>query len=144
MKQKQILGVVLLVVVVALTVYALYPTSTEPVVSDETGVITYMDVSAAEAKDLIENNPALIVIDVSPYWAEGHLPRAVNYYPSSALQTAISSGELNPNNEYLVYCHADGPSRNGAQALIDAGFTTVYRLESHFGGWSVAGYEIEY
>jgi rhodanese-related sulfurtransferase len=142
MKKGQTLGLIIAIVVIGLLIYSLYPSSSEPVVSEETGV-TYMDVNAAEAKELIDTNADLIVIDVSPHWAEGHLPRAISYYPSSALQEAISSGELNPNAEYLVYCHADGPSRSGAQALIDAGFGTVYRLESHFGGWSAAGYPIE-
>ncbi len=31
-------------------------------------MISYTDVSAAEAKQLIENNPELIVIDVSPHY----------------------------------------------------------------------------
>lgn len=102
---------------------------------------SYRDVSAAEAKKLIDENPGLIVIDVSPHYDEGHLPGAINYYPLSALLNAIPT--LDENVMYLIYCHADGPSRNGAQALIDAGFTNVYRLESHFGGWVAAGYEIE-
>ena len=107
--------------------------------SEETN--SYMDVSAAVARQLIEDNPDLIIIDVSPLYDDGHLPGAVSYYPSSVLQNAIPT--LDSNAMYLIYCHADGPSRNGAQALIDAGFTNVYRLESHFGGWQEAGYEIE-
>jgi len=149
MEKKSIIGIVVAVIILAVLVWMFYPStnveqsSTSSESSPGQMQATYMDVSAAQAKDLIDSNPNLIVIDVSPHWAEGHLPRAVSYYPSSALQSAINSGELDPNDEYLVYCHADGPSRNGAQALIDAGFTTVYRLESHFGGWESAGYEIE-
>ena len=40
----------------------------------------YMDVTAAEAKELIDNNPDLIILDVSPKYDDGHLPGAVNYY----------------------------------------------------------------
>jgi rhodanese-related sulfurtransferase len=110
-------------------------------INDLDGTNSYMDVSAAEAKQLIEDNPDLIVIDVSPHYAAGHLPRAISYYPLSELQTAIPN--LDSNAMYLVYCHADGPSRAGAQILVDEGFANVYRLESHFGGWQAAGYEIE-
>jgi rhodanese-related sulfurtransferase len=100
----------------------------------------YTDVSAAEAKQLIEDTPNLVIIDVSPHYDKGHLPGSIGYYPSSELQAAIPT--LDAEATYLVYCHADGPSRSGAQALADAGLT-VYRLESHFSGWQDAGYDIE-
>jgi len=38
---------------------------------------TYIDVSPAEAKALIDENPDLIIIDVSPHYDDGHLPGAV-------------------------------------------------------------------
>ena len=104
--------------------------------------VSYMDISAADAKDLIDNNPDLIVIDVSPHYDKGHLPGAVHYYiGDGSLDAAIPS--LDPNAEYLVYCHVDSVAIAGAQKLIDAGFTTVYRLEGNYGGWVEAGYEVE-
>ncbi len=103
---------------------------------------TYIDVSPAEAKELIEKNPDLIIIDVSPFYSQGHIPGAVHYYlGDGSLDEAIPT--LDKNGKYLVYCHSDGPSIQGAQALIDAGFTTVYRLEGNYGAWVDAGYDIE-
>ena len=103
---------------------------------------TYIDVSPEEAKNLIDTNPDLIVIDVSPHYDEGHLPGAVHYYlGDGSLDAVIPS--LDPNGEYLVYCHVDSVAIAGAQRLIDAGFTTVYRLEGNFGAWRAAGYPIE-
>lgn len=139
MERKQAISIVIAVAVVILLIYYLYPQGT-PETNIETGA-SYMDVSAAEAKDLIDNNLELIVIDVSPHYANGHLPRAISYYPISTLEADISN--LDPNAMYLIYCHADGPSRSGAQVLVDAGFENIYRLESHFSGWQAAGYEIE-
>ena len=102
----------------------------------------YIDVSPQEAKNLIDTNPDLIVIDVSPHYDQGHLPRAVHYYlGDGSLDAAIPS--LDPNGEYLVYCHIDSVAISGAQKLIDAGFTTVYRLEGNYGAWRDAGYPIE-
>ena len=73
---------------------------------------------------------------------QGHLPRAVSYYlGDDPLDNAIPT--LDKNAMYLVYCHADGPSRTGAQKLIDTGFTNVYRLDSHYDGWVNAGYPVE-
>ena len=110
------------------------PTEQEP--------ITYMDVSPAEAKNLIDTTPDLIVIDVSPHYDRGHLPGAVHYYlGDGSLDAAIPS--LDPNGKYLVYCHVDSVAISGAQKLIDAGFTTVYRLDGNYGGWVAAGYEVE-
>ena len=98
----------------------------------------YVDVSPAEAKELIETMPNLVVIDVSPHYAAGHLPRAVNYYlGDGSLDTAIPT--LDKNVPYLVYCHVDSVSITGAQKLIDAGFAQVYRLEGNYSAWVAAG-----
>jgi Raf kinase inhibitor-like YbhB/YbcL family protein len=102
----------------------------------------YMDVTAAEAKELIDNNPDLIIIDVSPKYDEGHLPGAVNYYlGDGSLDAAIP--DLDPEGMYLVYCHVDSVSISGAQKLVDAGFMNVYRLEGNYAAWVDAGYDVE-
>ncbi len=102
----------------------------------------YIDVTAAEAKDLIDNNPDIIIIDVSPNYDEGHIPGAVNYYiGDGSLDAAIPT--LDKNKTYLVYCHVDSASISGAKKLVDAGFTTVYRLEGNYQAWVDAGYPIE-
>ena len=104
--------------------------------------VGYMDISPAEAKKMIDENPNLIVIDVSPNYAKGHLPRAINYYVGDgSLDKAISG--LDKNAEYLVYCHVDSASILGSQKLIDAGFKNVYRLEGNYQAWLDAGYPIE-
>ena len=102
----------------------------------------YTDISATEAKQLIDDNPDLIIIDVSPVYAAGHLPGAVNYYfGDGSLDAAIPM--LDKNATYLVYCHAESASRLGAQKLVDAGFVNVYRLEGDYQAWVEAGYPIE-
>jgi rhodanese-related sulfurtransferase len=103
---------------------------------------SYIDVTPAEAKDLIDNNPDLIIIDVSPAYADGHLPGAVNYYlGDGSLDKAIPT--LDKNKMYLVYCHVDSVAIQGAQKLVDAGFKHVYRLEDNYSAWVDAGYPIE-
>jgi rhodanese-related sulfurtransferase len=102
----------------------------------------YTDVTPAEAAALIEANPALVIIDVSPLWAEGHLPGAVSYpVGDGSLDAAIPM--LDKMAMYLVYCHGDEPSMLGAQKLVDAGFAKVYRLAGNYGAWVAAGYEVE-
>lgn len=107
--------------------------------ADQTG---YIDVTAAEAKELIDTTADLIIIDVSPSYDNGHIPGAINYYiGDGSLDDAIPS--LDAEVPYLVYCHVDSASISGAQKLVDAGFTTVYRLEGNYQAWVDAGYDIE-
>lgn len=102
----------------------------------------YVDVSPAKAKELIEKTPGIVIIDVSPAYAKGHLPGAVNYYlGDGSLDKAIPT--LDKNKTYLVYCHVDRVSIQGAQKLVDAGFKKVYRLKGNYKAWVDAGYPIE-
>ena len=103
---------------------------------------TYVDLTPAEAKALIDEEPDLMIIDVSPHYANGHLPGAINYYlGDGSLDAAIPT--LDKDGKYLVYCHVDSVAIRGAQKLIDAGFTNVYRLEGNYAAWVQAGYDIE-
>jgi len=108
----------------------------------DTMKISYMDVSPQEANDLIEQMPGLVIVDVSPNYAKGHLPGAVNYYVGDgSLDEAIPT--LDKSLPYLVYCHVDSAAIAGAQKLVNAGFTKVYRLEGNYSGWVEAGFPIE-
>lgn len=103
---------------------------------------SYMDLPPAEAKALIEKTPDIIIIDVSPAYAKGHLPKAVNYYlGDGSLDKAIP--QLDKDKTYLVYCHVESASIQGAQKLVDAGFKKVYRLKGDYKAWVDAGYPIE-
>jgi len=103
---------------------------------------SYMEVTPQEAKALIDENPDLVIIDVSPAYADGHLPGAVNYYVGDgSLDNAIPM--LNKNGKYLVYCHVQSASVLGAQKLVDAGFKNVYRLKGEYKAWVDAGYPVE-
>jgi rhodanese-related sulfurtransferase len=108
--------------------------------SDSTN--TYIDLSPSEAKELIDSNPDLIIIDVSPFYAQGHIPGSINYYlGDGSLDAAIPM--LDKNKVYLVYCHVDSVSIAGANKLIEAGFKNVYRLEGNYSAWVDAGYPVE-
>lgn len=137
MKLRLIMGILLLASVIAVGAVAGCTPGQE---EEEEG--SYTDISAAEAKQLIDDNLDVIIIDVSPIYAAGHLPGAVNYYVGDgSLDAAIPT--LDENATYLVYCHAESASRQGAQKLVDAGFTNVYRLEGEYDAWVDAGYPIE-
>ena len=138
---KKLAAVALFVAAIAVVSVVLLYFNQAGDTGEENGA-TYIDISAEKAKNLIDTNPDLIVIDVSPQYDNGHLPGAVHYYlGDGSLDAAIPS--LDPNGEYLVYCHIDSVAIAGAQKLIDAGFTKVYRLDGNYGAWIAAGYPIE-
>lgn len=106
------------------------------------GEASYIDVPPAEAKALIDSTPGIIIIDVSPAYAKGHLPKAVHYYlGDGSLDRAIPT--LDKNRTYLVYCHVDSVAIQGARKLVDAGFKKVYRLKGNYSAWVAAGYPVE-
>ena len=105
---------------------------------------TYQDIKPDEAYERYLNNEFDLIIDVVglDIYSLGHLPGAVNYiWADGTLNSKIS--ELDPTLTYLVYCHTDPPSTASAQALVNAGFENVYRLEGNFASWKNSGYPIE-
>lgn len=117
-------------------------TTSTPTKTSEEDSNTYMDITVAEAKDLIDTTPELVILDVSNSYKNGHIPGAINYYVGDgSLDEAIPS--LDQDVPYLVYCHVDSASISGAEKLIEAGFEKVYRLEGNYSAWVDAGYEVE-
>jgi len=102
----------------------------------------YTDLTPEQAKQLIDSTPDLVILDVSPIYADGHLPGAINYYiGDGSLEAALPS--LDMSVPYLVYCHTDSASIGGAELLVAAGFPEVYRLEGNYSAWVAAGYDVE-
>lgn len=144
---KKLLTVIIIIVIVV-GIYFIYKSVAnkeggemmdDEMTSEEVG---YTDISPAEAKDMIDNNANLVVIDVSPNYAQGHLPGALEYpLGDGSLDMALPA--LDKNMDYLVYCHTDSASMSGAEKLVEAGFDPVYRLEGNYAAWVDAGYPIE-
>lgn len=105
---------------------------------------TYMDIKPDEAYEKWLNEEFDLIIDVVglDIYSLGHLPGAVNYvWADGTLNNMIPT--LDKNLTYLVYCHTDPPSTASAQAMVNAGFENIYRLEGNFKAWKDAGYPIE-
>lgn len=143
MKKSGLILIAVVVFALIIAGYMLYaPQETIEDNSQEEIAASYVDISSPEAKELIDNNPDIIIVDVSPDYENGHLPGAVGYYlGDGSLDEALQT--LDKEATYLVYCRFDSASRAGAQKFIDAGFMNVYRLEDHYSGWVAHGYPIE-
>lgn len=106
--------------------------------------VSFVDIVAGMAKSKTDAGDFEAIFDVSPHYNEQHIPGAMNANASgggTVLSTLIAG--LDQTKNYLVYCHADGPSMAGAQLMEDAGFKNVFRLEGNFGAWTGAGYATE-
>ncbi|MCJ7767559.1 hypothetical protein MUP79_04135 [Candidatus Bathyarchaeota archaeon] len=87
----------------------------------------YTDVSVVEAKNMIDQRPWLVVLDVrneSEYDA-GHIRNAVLI---PVWQLASRLNELDKNDEILVYCKKGGRSAAASLTLADNGFSHVYNM----------------
>lgn len=100
--------------------------------------LAHIDVNSLEAKNMIDSNDQLIVIDVREvleYCATtGHIPGALNYpWGSGILQQRYE--ELPRDGEILVYCHS-GYRSNLASEFLDANdFLYVYDMLGGFSSW---------
>lgn len=139
-QMKKSIALLFLVVVLGLMIMGCTNTQPADEKIDDQG--NYTDVSVMEASDLIDSTEDLVIIDVSPAYDKGHLPGAINYpVADGSLADAIPT--LDEEAIYLVYCHTDEASMEGAQTLVDAGFENVYRLDGNYSGWVDEGLAVE-
>jgi rhodanese-related sulfurtransferase len=98
----------------------------------------HTDVSAQEAKAMIDANENLILVDVrevSEYCdPAGHIPGALNYpWNSGVLQQQYE--DIPVDGEILVHCRSGYRSNLAAQFLDSKGFLYVYDMLGGFLAW---------
>ena len=94
------------------------------------------NVSAAEAKTIIETNAKIVqVLDVRTpeEWKGGHLTMAKHINVNDA-DFAAKVDKLDKTKPVVVYCAAGGRSSRAASVLASKGFKTVYNVSN--GGYS--------
>ena len=98
----------------------------------------HTDVTPEQAKQMIDTNNELIVIDVrelSEYCSYGHIPGALNYPWNSAVLQARYT-ELPVNAEILAVCGVGGRSNNAANFLDSHGFIHIYDMLGGMSAWT--------
>ena len=111
--------------------------------------LAHTDVTAEQARDLIDSTDDLTVVDVrEPYeysGTRGHIPGALNYpWNSGVLQAKYE--ELSVDGPILVVCASGGRSNRAANFLDSMGFSMVYDMLGGMGAWiweTVTGNEPE-
>ena len=106
------------------------------VMSTITAFAQVNNVSAAEAKKIIETNAKTVqVLDVRTpeEWKGGHLTMAKHINVNDA-DFAAKVDKLDKTKPVVVYCAAGGRSSRAASVLASKGFKTVYNVSN--GGYS--------
>lgn len=92
---------------------------------------TYQRISAAQAKERIDSDDEVIILDVrteEEYKAQ-RIPDAV-LIPNETITNKVLEQLPNLDAEILIYCRSGNRSAQAAKKLIDIGYTNVY----DFGG----------
>lgn len=103
-------------------------------------VARYTEISVEKAKDMLDNNDDLIIVDVSNNYINGHIPTAINVYLNE-LENNLN--EFEKDDEILVYARFNMNSIEAAKIFTDNEFTNIYRLKGEYDAWVSEGYKIE-
>ncbi len=102
------------------------------------------NISAAEAKTLMQDNPDIEILDVRTpaEYGAGHLKKSenVDFLGSEFLKNIEN---LDPNKTYLVYCAVGGRSSQAAQLMQKQGFSSVYNSKDGFSELKKVGIEVD-
>ncbi|MDF1859356.1 MAG: rhodanese-like domain-containing protein [Verrucomicrobiales bacterium] len=103
------------------------------------------NVGTARAKQLIDENPDLQIVDVRPErsYRSNHLPGAVNVRYGGGEWDDEGAKSLDPAKPALVYCDGGFRSRMSLSAFEKAGFTEIYHLHRGILSWRFRGNETE-
>ena len=106
---------------------------------------------ADHAGDARDEVPPTVVVDIRDHrelYLKGKIPGAV-HAPRGMLEFWVDPASeyhrpvFDPSRRYILYCAGGGRSALAAKAMKDMGYPDVAHLETGFGGWEEAGYEIE-
>ena len=103
------------------------------------GSSAYEQISAAEAKALMDNESGYIIIDARTQeeYDEGHIPGAI-LIPEYEIANRAEKELPDKNQLILVYCRSGRRSKIAAEALAKLGYTNV----KEFGGIIDWQYEV--
>lgn len=99
----------------------------------------YGDVTVERAMELINEKPSLVILDVRTdgEYGDGHIEGAVNI-PVNELEGRL--GELEKEDETLVYCRTGNRSGTAVGILKENGYEKIFHMNKGITAWTAAGY----
>lgn len=88
--------------------------------------VQYVKISAKEAKEIIDNNSDIIILDVrrEDEYQTGHIEGAV-CIPNEVISSQAENLLPDKEQEILVYCRSGNRSSQATNKLLDLGYTNV-------------------
>lgn len=101
------------------------------------------NISAAEAFELVQNKPILVLDVRTPgEFASGYIKDAV-LIPVQVLNSDYTKILNHKENPVLVYCRSGNRSVTASKILADKGFKNLYNMEGGIKAWVQKGFPIE-
>lgn len=96
----------------------------------------YKNISAEEFKNIREENPSAIILDVrtAGELKQGKIPGATHI---DLMDRSFGDkvGKLGKDKTCLVYCRSGNRSGQACEIMAGKGFTNLYNLEGGIGRW---------
>ena len=92
----------------------------------------YEQISAAQAKAIMDSETNYVIVDVRRYddeYALGHIKNAINI-PNEVIEQQAESILTDKDQLILVYCRSGNRSKKASETLVKLGYTNV----KEFGG----------
>jgi rhodanese-related sulfurtransferase len=107
---------------------------------EEETVNMYRNITAAEAKEIMDSEEGYIILDVRSQeeYDESHIPGAI-VIPHTEIEAKAESVLTDKGQLILVYCRSGRRSKLAAEALVALGYTNIVE----FGGIIDWSYEVE-
>ncbi|MBP5313559.1 MAG: rhodanese-like domain-containing protein [Eggerthellaceae bacterium] len=98
---------------------------------DEVSIPSYTRITHAQAKEMMEQNDDILIIDVRrpDEYASGHIPGAINI-PNETINDDIVEDLPDMDKIMLVYCRSGARSAEASQKFVEIGYSRVF----DFGG----------
>ena len=108
--------------------------------SHNSNATTYVQITQAEAKELMQSEESYIILDVRTYeeYNSGHIPGAI-CIPNETISKTPPAELPDKEQLILVYCRSGNRSKQASDKLAKMGYTNV----KEFGGIIDWKYEIE-
>ena len=99
----------------------------------------YGDVTVERTRELLQEMPSMVILDVRTdgEYRDGHIEGAVNI-PVNELEGRL--GELEKDDETLVYCRTGNRSGTAVGILKENGYEKIFHMNNGITAWTAAGY----
>lgn len=132
-QRRYIFGIAILLVISVLAYTQLQ--------SENKPLFEYSDVTVEQAKQLIEERPKLVILDVRTVseYEDGHIEGAI-LIPVQEIEDRLD--ELSKKDEILVYCRTGNRSSTAIDIMQADGFTKIYHMNRGITAWIDAGHPV--